>query len=285
MTTVRAIIERVRAEQTSEAPRIVDEPRSLDVLIPRLLDAETLEWYLGRGQSVFERSPTGAVLDMIAMHAYTSIRCRTCRGEGIVGSIDIIPRLKLLWKEPEKRPLRALIERAFSDCPECHGVGSIKVEEGYRQVYSKEAPFAPLNPIDVKPRAASQASSKSAPDDEDLTRYASVSRRLAQLPRDAERIIRVGWGPEGQSWADIMERGRVWAIVPLTREGSALLKANPGLMPDQNRSMRLDDIASVDYIAQRCSNALATAVRVAAQRLTCAVYRWNEIVESEGVSL
>lgn len=294
MQSVKAIIEQAKADQRAVLP--VDQPPEHIApasATPTLLEQETLEWYLGQGQAVFERSPTGAVLDLVAMRAYSSVKCRDCDGSGILGyqenketiRLFNLDRLMTLWQQNEKKPVRAAIERALRDCPECEGTGAKPVKNpAQRQRYSKEAPFRPLDPVDVKPRASAQFSLKSAPDDENLTRYASVSRRLSRLPMAVQRVLRAAYGIEGQSWADVEERGRVWAVLQLTDIGARIVRENPGLIPDQNRVERLDDIAKLQELkplGQR-SGSLGDAVRAANALLVDAVSAWNELVRLEG---
>jgi len=292
MPTVKSILERVQSERRIEReptpPHCVAAPPP----IPQLLQQDLLEWYLGQGQSLFERSPTGAVLELVAMRAYSSVQCRACHGSGISGyqpgkepvRVFNLDRLRVLWEKNEKRPIRSAIERALQDCPECDGTGAKSVRESRaEQRYSKHAPFAPLETPDARPRASAQFSLKSAPDDGSLTRYATVSRRLAALPRALQRVLVAAYGNDGQSWSDVEERGRLWAVVPLTITGAALLKSDPGLVPSNHGSCRLDDIAKLNQLrpAAQQSSVLGNAIREAATLLGRAIAAWNAVVNAE----
>jgi len=185
-----------------------------------VIDQDKLEWFLSYGITVFERSTTGAILDKIAMDAFASRRCHVCDGSGIIQ--------KTFQTRTGKSSYR-LIE-AGSWCFKCNGVGR--------------------NAVRLSPEEQAMAGSsghghrdtdsmRAAVPDAVIVQYATVSRRLARMPRVLMLAIMDGYGDEGAECA-LTPKGRAWAVTPRTTPGRRLLaqerarkEATKGVNPER----------------------------------------------------
>ena len=93
----------------------------------------------------------------------------------------------------------------------------------------------PHGPITARPTAEVRAPSGHVPDDNVLTQYARVSRRLLAVERawpTGAVVLERFFGDTGARWADSDEK-RLFALYPLTRAGQKLLKADAKAHPDR----------------------------------------------------
>ncbi len=167
-------------------------------------DANALEWYHGQGQSAFQRSTCGPMLERLQRDAFTSATCAKCHGVGIVEENGVIHDATGREKK---------IKEAGGWCERCKGTGHTPV----RVKASK-------NELTAKPKGSSSESEGYVPDDYTLTRFAIISRRMSiveNLSAEAARTLAAYHGDQGERWART-ERGRLFAIYSLTESGKAL---------------------------------------------------------------
>jgi hypothetical protein len=280
MKTVAAIIEQVNAEKREETkPNPRPKRHFVAPTIPAIRGIDSIEKYLGRYQAAFERSTTGAILDMIRDKAFTSKPCTRCDGSGILGTIEEAMLGGNLTEKQSGRPIMDALAEKFADCPECHGSGAICRPRGKGSVaLSKDAPFAPLNALDARPGAGGEHRAKEPPPDDVLIEYAKTSRRLMYMLPSLREAFCEACGPEGQSWADD-KRGRVWAVLKCTEAGRRLLRDDPGLSPDKRIGQRLTEIADHQERAltpdKGKGKQIQEAIHEASVLLTAAINAWN----------
>lgn len=185
-----------------------------------MLDQGELEWFLSFGITLFERSTTGAILDKIAMDAFTSRRCHVCDGGGIITK-------SFSFRANGRSPI------AYNSgdwCFRCGGTGAIPV-----RLTPEEQ--ALVNSGDQ--RARETDSYRAAVPDESIARYAVVSRRLSRMPRSLAVSLAAAYGDEGSECA-LTPKGRAWAVTPYTSAGRKLLEQErrrkartPGVEPER----------------------------------------------------
>lgn len=178
-------------------------------------DASALEWYLGEGSALFERSPFGAMLERSKLLGEASDPCRDCCGKGIIESDS--PRLGSDCKN-HRESCDYCVGRKIAIgcwCSLCRGTGftsrRIKGDPIMTMVLKKQTRF-------IEPSRT--------PEDWALTRYAVVSRhfdRLAKISKSSLTVIATYHGDKGARWADT-SWGRIFVLLPLTNSGKQLLK-------------------------------------------------------------
>jgi hypothetical protein len=180
-------------------------------------DQASIGWFFTSGQCEFERSPCGAMLDALERESCTSITCKRCRGEGIIGS-----------------------DRDFTDpeysqwCSSCGGTGSLPVT--LRK--SKSA-------LTAKPTKTNLGSNAKAPDNWALTTYAVVSRRINLIQVFAPvsvQVLAAYFGDSGSRWAEQDGHGRIFPVIALTKAGATLIKRSQGrgMLQDQESDVPKD---------------------------------------------
>jgi hypothetical protein len=280
MNTVSAIIERV-SEQAKPSKAKPKQKASKPIpSLPPMKDSEVLEKYLLRWQTAFERSITGAILDMARDKAFTSRKCINCGGTGVMGAYeDALKLSRIPINDSDSKPILKALAELFRDCPKCHGAGAVCKSRGSGVLkFSKDAPFEPVNFPDAKPRKGSEYSTKEPPPDDVLIQYARTSRRLMCLLPSHREALCAAYGPEGQSWADD-KRTRVWAVLRCTGAGRRLIQSDPGLNPDKRLSQRLTEIADIQEQSNTPSKTrgkqLQDAIYEASILLGAAIDAWN----------
>lgn len=165
-----------------------------------------LEWFLMSGESMFERSTTGATLDLLAARAYTSYRCR--RKGCAAGILEEVPEGDTTHKVGDW-------------CPRCKGTGVIPAR--LTATCAKE--------VTARPTTHDGRSGRSAIEDDRMPRYATVSRRLWRLPARLRAALRLAYGPDGARCHD-GPWNRSWAVALLTSAGTDLLVSIRRSRPD-----------------------------------------------------
>ena len=104
-----------------------------------------------------------------------------------------------------------------------------------REIYRERGERSPdpHSPITARPTAEVRAPSGHVPDDNVLTRYAQVSRRLMAMEKEWRAgvvVLEAFYGDVGARWADTQER-RLFSLYSLTRSGKRLLKADAEKYP------------------------------------------------------
>ena len=195
----------------------MSKPKSEDRPILSSEDQASISWFFTDGQSYFERSPCGAMLDALERDSCTSIRCRRCRGEGIIG-----------------------IERDYTDpeyaqwCSQCNGTGTLPV-----------AMKRSKNQLTAKPTKPNIGSNAKAPDNWALTTYAVVSRRVNLIQVFAPvsvQVLAASFGNAGARWAATEGYNRLFPVLALTKAGATLIKRSQGrtILQDQESDVPRD---------------------------------------------
>jgi hypothetical protein len=280
MPSISTTLAQIQREKFLETQEQKPKPKLARVdPLPKLHMEELVEWYFCKGQSAFERSVTGSIIDAAELGDYTSRPCKNCGGSGVFGDIESMRTNLVKWQEEDKKPLRTHILEFFRDCPACHGTGVIERRRArWFLKFSADAPFEPLNAIDVHPRKQHESGTRGPPDDTVLTRYAVVCRRLQYVPKWERQIIGAGYGPWGSGWAETTY-GREWAVIPFTVVGMALL-ACPGLATDKGTAAQLDSIGAMSHngtLNQDDSKLLRRALTTSRRALRHSILVWNSI--------
>ncbi|MEN6535482.1 MAG: hypothetical protein ABFD89_17595 [Bryobacteraceae bacterium] len=206
-----------------------------------------LQWYLIHGASLFERSPTGAVLEMASMRMFVSRKCVLCEriytGEGedewyatgIVGPDIFCPvcmgPCQVTWEDVGQQ-IRTAIKRQARDtelaqirreleahvrpgswCPLCKGMG-------VRPARKPEPKH-----LDARPTHFEHVNSRHGIDDERVIQFSLVSRRIATLTPMSAQVLGQLWGPPG-AWCLAHNRPRYWAAAILVPSGIKLLRSS-----------------------------------------------------------
>jgi hypothetical protein len=188
-------------ESTNKCPGPVPE-------LINLHDEAALQWFFGRGSTVFERSTFGAMLDRLDKDAHTSTPCTLCEGAGILEEGGFA--IKKVGDDFDERT----VEHG-GWCPRCRGTGFTPV----RTRKSKEA-------LTARPSKPPIEGGGEAPDDTALTRYAVTSRRLSTVERsdpEAIEVLAAYYGDAGCRWGRT-RHGRLFAVYALTPAGCKLIK-------------------------------------------------------------
>lgn len=166
-----------------------------------------LVWFLSFGETLFERSTTGATLELLESRAYASHPCtrRGCKG-GILEKVA--PGVKY---------------QVGDWCPRCKGTGVVPVR--------LTATSSSRGNINVRPTTSAGRAGRSGIDDDRLPRYASVSRRMWLMPVRLRDALRLGYGDSGEACSNT-RLGRSWAVAPLTAAGSRLLSEYVATHPE-----------------------------------------------------
>jgi hypothetical protein len=200
---------------------------------------EQLEWYMTYGANLFERSPTGAILEMASMRMFSSYRCHHCdrvnfiNGDGKedwyatgIASEDVrcpvcMGPCKITWEQigQSRREGKSRFEnhvRPGSWCPACKGLG-------VRPTRKTES-----TQLTARPIRAEVPSGRYGIEDDRLIAFSLVSRRLGDVSSRTAEVLGQVWGPPGR-WCVSNHRSRYWAASILTIAGRELLKqARPG---------------------------------------------------------
>jgi hypothetical protein len=249
----------------------------------RAARAADLEWYWTDGQLLFESSSFGAVLERQARFGQESVECAKCHGTGFTQTDGTCRACKGIGGKPKRLSFRGTAKRGqlllstarcglcqgrtgHTDCARCHGTGAVEKA-----------------PVGLCSRAYDEVPSY-APNENDLTRYAQVSRWLMRIPPGAVRVLEAYYGLDGYRWGST-KWGRVMAVVPLTLTGGALLQrmVNPfALAPNAllaNHVDQIDRIAETErriVARQKIVEGTREAMRMYAQACTV----WNETLDA-----
>lgn len=174
-------------------------------------DESDLIFFFGRGACVFERSTCGPMLDALERDSCTSVSCKRCKGQGIIGLDD--------WSDPENGEW----------CRSCGGTGTLPVS-------SKRSKHS----ITVKPKKQSNYTSGKTAGDSVVTRFAGVSRRISrmfEIAPESVQVLAAFYGNAGTGWAQTEGYGRLFPVLSLTKAGQTLLKKATGkvLFQDDQR--------------------------------------------------
>lgn len=182
------------------------------VTLPQHQESD-LVWFFGSGQSAFERSTCGSMLEALERDSCVSKACARCSGQGIIGGDDFTAKGYGDW------------------CDRCKGTGTLPVA-------SKRSKHA----LTAKPKTQSHSGNGKTPDDRTLTKYASVSRRINRLQEInpvSVQVLAAFCGNAGTRWAQTENYSRIFPVLSLTQAGATLLKRS------QNRALLVDQDTDV----------------------------------------
>jgi hypothetical protein len=228
-----------------------------------LRDEAALTWFFGPGMATFERSVFGAMCERMQRDGANSKRCPKCHGEGVLNEGGFASRTKKDddqarrnvkaggWCEacngtgavPAERGKHPPCRTGTIACPPCSGTGIAGLKRhrkgplrGKRarrraEILESAAPCMRCRAtgvIEVDPAFGTDdgAYIVPGPNDEALTRYGVISRRVAILSRRDPRLVevlRAYYGDAGSRWGR-ERQGRIFAVYPLTRAGKSLLR-------------------------------------------------------------
>ncbi len=157
-------------------------------------DEDDLSWFLGLGETFFQRSPTGSQLD----HARIMSARPVHDDNG-----NVLPDLY------ERRPVPEVIQEGDTED------GPMAVADG-----------ADLELYSAHPTNAKRLNNVKAPDNKVLIRYASASSHLAKVDRrdiQSGQVLRTYYGDVGARWGRT-KHTRIFALYPMTQAGMGLLE-------------------------------------------------------------
>lgn len=244
-------------EQVSTVSIEKSGPRKRDSLIS-LGDEASLSWYFGQGLSIYERSTFGAILNKLAMDAFTSAPCERCEGSGILeqGGFTVSDECRSCKGEGKTGAgkwcascggygkvdaYETMVEHG-GWCFSCRGSGSGSLEKRAQRrtrctvcvskrgdpdcVHCAHCLGTGHEPMSARPKPQQEEGCGAQPDDSALTRFAITSRRVnavrGQSPALAQ-ALEVYYGDIGQRWG-LTDRGRMFALYHLTPAGKKLAK-------------------------------------------------------------
>ena len=240
----------------------MSEANELDARI-RLRDEALLGWYFCEGQSVFERSTFGAILEHQEHFGLSSKPCDRCGGNGF-NDEDVTRATEAIGKHAELRradwpAYQRTVEALGPKCRKCHGCGHVpsgriptprpqrvhcKACRGTR-VNMSGAECGVCNGTGLRDgydatSTADHEESSYTPDDWALQRYAVASRGLTRLNAGNAAVLQAFYGPVGLRCGagdprrpDDPVPGRLLAVYPLTGDGRRWLRhlPNPQELP------------------------------------------------------
>jgi hypothetical protein len=243
-------------------------------------DEADLEWFWCFGESTFERSTFGSVLERQSLYGEIAElclncdgygtdpasvdRCRPCRGKGriTIGRVGMKDpdvggsRSCGECRGPTGKPRRGVV---LADCLACEGTGIVESQAvGVPGAESGEGGYEP--------------------DDGALRRYAKVSRRLTRLEgsdRQSAAVLQAYYGVDGLRWGGT-DHGRLTAVLPLTRAGARLIDGESNELGLGVRELFANVIA--DHVRKKTpgrASALMAATTEAGKLYVSACRAWN----------
>ncbi len=184
----------------------MDKTKTDRLATMNLGDEASLEWYLSRGQSAFQRSTCGAMLERLQRDAFTSAQCAKCGGSGIleIGGIG---------HDAAGRETRS---EYGGWCDRCKGTGHTPIRTRNSR-----------HELTARPKGLQRESEGYVPDDYTLTRFAIVSRRLgkvAEVSPESAQVLVAFYGDQGARYGRT-RLGRLFAVYPHTSAGQELALA------------------------------------------------------------
>lgn len=147
------------------------------------------------------------------------------------------------------------------------------------------------NEVTARPTAETREQSGHVPDDQELIRFAHVSRRIMQLKQRATvsaDVLEAYLGSSGERWA-LTKQGRIVAVYAHTATGKKLVRhsleqnAKSGAKLDLSPAERIEVIVLGKADTGR-REALARALREAEALLRAAICAWNGDPDEESAA-
>lgn len=240
--------------------------------------AKLLEWFFGVGRATFGRSTCGAIIDRLQMFAFGSEPCGECNGTGFRGgwSYGDAPGKSrareladLLGVNGKKRKHRDPDAR----CERCKGSG----------VMARTSVRHAREQLTARPRSTKSEGGGYTPTDYALQHYAIACRRIDEVNRFDPRavvILEAFHGDWGGRWAGT-DKGRLFALYPLTAAGQKLLKMSRKKAQLENYELRPDEVLAVEFSLQASQpdklrgELLKSAMEQSKRALAQASRSWN----------
>lgn len=231
-----------------------------------------LDWFFSTGQSLFEASTFGALLERQSQFGQKFEDCGACAGSGFDADDNSCPKCRGSGGAPipngERKHQDGLLfgtsrclacarpPRRRWRCKTCHGDGRIagepcpackgaKVPLRMNGEPRRRPPQRPrhrcglcgdallLERRPVGLKSEAHPEPSYTPDDVALQRFAQVSRYLRQCSVETVDVLAAFFGLSGYRWANT-KWGRLFAVVPLTDAGERMLGRlpNPQHLPE-----------------------------------------------------
>lgn len=225
-----------KAESTTELVSVV----SVESTAPRqrglgtqqsVRNEKDLEWFFCEGESLFESSTFGAVLERQASFGHVFDDCETCLGSGFSDKDGTCSSCKGMGGKPARLKLAQHpnpMRLGSRVCDVCKG-------GGLRRRSKRGALFAcrPCNqtgrilidPVGQKAIGGGEEPSYT-PDDNALMLFARVSRWLVAMHPGKARVLEAYYGLSGYRWGST-KWGRLFAVLPFTAGGHSMLAKAP----------------------------------------------------------
>lgn len=278
--------------ETSELASGVHEspkPRGLGSHL-RVHREPDIEWFFCEGESMFEASTFGAVLERQSLFGQHFDECDKCSGSGFnaddgtcgscKGSGGKARRIK---NAQHPNPMRL----GTRICATCKGGGFRKVavrKSGIVRYVCTDCSrrgFVELDPVGQK-SAENGGEASYTFDDGDLMRFARVSRWIMGLRPANARVLEAYYGHVGCNWGST-KWGRLFAVVPFTAGGHTMLSrvANPLALSDSKLLRNLCEQLGANAAQAKQAN-FAERIRdatIEAHKLySAAAAEWNGVV-------
>lgn len=282
--------------QTSAAERVSAE-LIITLPIPRAIMAQQrvqheseLDWWFCDGESLFEASTFGAILERQSLFGQHLDTCEKCDGSGFNKDDGTCASCKGSGGKPRriKNPQHPNPMRLGTRvCEICKGGGLRKVSKRKSGIVRfvctacARTGFVWLDPVGQLAAGHGEEASHT-PDDGALMRFARVSRWIMGVRPSNTRILEAYHGHVGCNWG-ATKWGRLFAVVPFTAGGHSMLSkvANPLALSDskllRNLCEQVDnnrDQAKQTNFQERIREATVEAHAL----YTAAAGDWNAVV-------
>jgi len=196
-------------------------------------DQSDLEWFFGKGQVAFERSPMGGMLRSAELRTFGSMTCKACKGKGYRKSAEKIIRDAIAnlrqWQEMHAEQLAdgriaaKMIRGSKAFIPEHYDDGSCKKCLGSGWV-PRARRFGRCGAVTARPKQT-ETHDAQEPSTDDLERYGWVSHRLTRVGERTAHVLAAYFGV-GLRWQDDRRLGQIFGVMPMTPAGKTLLKSS-----------------------------------------------------------
>jgi hypothetical protein len=250
---------------------------------------QDLEWFFSTGQSLFEASTFGALLERQSQFGQKYEMCTTCNGGGFDADDNSCPRCRgmggtpepnsepklqdglllgtsrcLACSRPPRRPWRC--RACLGDgrvngatCDACNGKRVPLKANGQPRARPSQRPRAAcwcckgalmLDRSPVGLKSEQHSEPSYTPDDVALQRFAQVSRYLRQCTSDTVETLAAFFGLSGYRWGNT-KWGRLFAVVPLTAAGEKLMARLPNPQELGEHQLLENHVADLEKLQER----------------------------------